>query len=160
MAAVTANRIAMFHVEASAVIDAPPASVHAIIADYKGSHPAILPKQFTSLIVEQGGHGAGTTVSVEMKVWGQTIRFRQVVTEPEPGHTIVETNPETGQYTTFIFDPVDAGRQTRLTISSEFPTKPGFAGWLEKTTQPMVIRPMYEQELRNIAEYARHNAKG
>ena len=34
------------HTEVSAVIDAPPAEVYAVFADYRGSHPQVLPKPY------------------------------------------------------------------------------------------------------------------
>jgi hypothetical protein len=49
------------HTEVSAVIDAPPAEVYAIFADYRNAHPQVLPKPyFGDLVVEKGGNGAGT----------------------------------------------------------------------------------------------------
>ncbi len=55
------------HAEASAVIEARPEKVYAILSDYRVSHPAILPKQyFTEVAVEQGGQGAGTIVRAHM----------------------------------------------------------------------------------------------
>ena len=153
MTTMTANRTATFHVEASAVINARPEALHAIIADYKVAHPAILPKPyFTELTVEQGGFGAGTVVRVAVNMWGQEFRYHQIVSEPEPGRTLVETDLDTGQYTTFTFELVN-GNQTRLTIASEFPSGPGIAGWIQRVTQPFVVRRLYQQELRNIADY-------
>jgi hypothetical protein len=157
MTTMTANLTATFQVEASAVISARPEELYAIIADYKVGHPAILPKpEFTELTVEKGGVGAGTVLQVAVKIWGRVIRSHQIVSEPEPGRTLVETDLDTGQYTTFTFEPVN-GSQTRLTITSVFPAKPGFAGWLEKIIQNRVLRGLYERELDNLAAYVASN---
>src|SRR5260221_4735172 len=111
-----------YHVESSLVIDARPETLHNIIADYRVSHPAILPRPtFTDLIVEKGGYGAGTVVVVKLKMFGKEYMYHQAVTEPEPGRLIVETDIETGQFTTFTFKPLNSGRQTRITFPPEFP---------------------------------------
>ena len=71
---------------ASALIQAPAQDVYAIIADYHHGHPQILPQPpFVSLVVEQGGTGAGTVIRVAMRVLGRLQTFGAVITEPEPG---------------------------------------------------------------------------
>ena len=35
---------------------------YSILADYREGHASILPPQFTSMVVEQGGVGAGTVI--------------------------------------------------------------------------------------------------
>ncbi len=144
------------HVEASSVIDARPEDVYAIVSDYRVGHPAILPKQhFTELIVEKGGQGAGTVVRVSARVWGKEYPFHQQVTEPEPGKVLVETDVETGQWTRFTFEPLDEGKQTRVTITSEFPPSRGITGLLQRFMLPPVVRDMYRKELQNLTEYVR-----
>jgi len=151
----TAQMSATFQVEESAVINARPEALHAIVADYRVGHPAILPKpEFTGLTVETGGFGAGTVVWAVSKIWGREYRFHQRVSEPEPGRVLKETDIDTGQYTTFTFEPVSGGSQTRVTISSVFPARPGIAGWLEKIIQSRIAHRLYQKELRNIADYA------
>jgi hypothetical protein len=148
-----------FHVEASRVIDARPEDIYAVISDYRVGHPAILPKPyFTDLVVEKGGQGAGTVLRVYLSVFGRKFTYHQVVTEPEPGRVLVETDIETGQYSSFTFEPLTGGQQTRLTISSEFPAKPGLAGFMDSLTQPPFIRRLYQQELKNIADYVRQHS--
>jgi hypothetical protein len=154
MTTAAALKGATFHVEAAQVIDAPAKGIYALLADYRVGHPSIVPKQyFTSLVVEQGGVGAGTIVVSNLKIWGKEFSTRQLVSEPQPGRVLAETDMETGQYTEFVFEPVEGGQKTNLVIASEFPAKPGFMGWLEKQVQMSVIRRMYRQELQNIAEH-------
>src|SRR5437773_7574984 len=96
------------HVEATLNIDARPEQLYAIITDYRVGHPAILPKPyFTELTVEKGGQGAGTVLWVSLRAFGKDYRYHQLVTEPEPGRVIVETDIETGQYSTFTFEPLE-----------------------------------------------------
>jgi Polyketide cyclase / dehydrase and lipid transport len=144
------------HAEASYVIDARPEEIHAIVADFRVDHPAILPRQyFTSLVVEQGGQGAGTIVLGAVKVLGKEYTFRQRISEPEPGRVLDETDVDTGQLTRWTFEPLDGGAQTRVTIASDYPPSPGFVGWLERLAKPAVARDMYRKELRQLADYVR-----
>src|SRR5258708_38559423 len=106
----------------SHIIDARPEQVYAVLSDSRVGHPAILPKPyFTELIVEKGGRGAGTIVRGSVKLLGKEFPFHQLVSEPEPGRVLLETDTETGQWTRFTFEPINGGTQTRLIIASEFP---------------------------------------
>ena len=148
------------HAEASDVSEARPEQVYAVISDYRVSHPAIVPKRyFGALTVEKGGQGAGTVVRGTVKVFGNVYPLHQLVSEPEPGHILRETDIETQQYTTFTFEPLDNGRQTRLTIASEFPPTPGIAGLMMRLMLPGTIRRIYREELQQINEYVKGKAK-
>ena len=139
---------------ASALIQAPPQAVYAIIADYHHGHPQILPKPpFVSLAVEQGGTGTGTVIRVQMRVLGQIQMFRAVVTEPEPGRVLVETN-DNGYVTTFTVDPRADGRQAYVTIATEMTERAGIVGALERWFMPRLLRPVYFKELAQLAAVA------
>jgi len=145
------------HVEVSKVIEARPEEVYAVFADYRISHPAILPKPyFTELIVKEGGKGAGTNVDVHMNIYGTKRVFHQMVSEPEPGRVLVETDAEAGVITTFTVDPIDGGRQSQVTITTISRTSPGMQGLVEKLFQPFVMQRIYREELGLLAEYFRH----
>ena len=93
-------------VSASATIPARRERVYSLIADYNDGHPRILPKQFMSLVVEQGGVGAGTIIRFQMRVFGKKQTFRAAITEPERGRVLVETDLDTnGAVTTFTVNP-------------------------------------------------------
>ena len=155
----TKDRKNWVHVEASHIVDARPEEVYAVVSDYRVGHPAILPKQyFTHLDVEKGGQGAGTIVRGGLKVFGQVYTFHQEVAEPAPGRVLAETNIDTGQYTSFTFEPLNGGKQTRVTIVSDFPPSRGFVGLMEKFTKPAVVRKIYDAELRQLADYLRAKA--
>jgi hypothetical protein len=142
------------HVEATRIIDARPEPLYAVISDYRLGLPAILPKPYyTDLTVEKGGQGAGTVVWVSMKFFGKEHRYHLAVSEPEPGHVLVETDIETGKYTRFTFEPLDSGKRTRLTIDSELPTKPGLLGYLAALSVRSVAGRLYKKELHNLADY-------
>jgi hypothetical protein len=130
--------------------------VYAVVADYEIGHQAIVPREyFTSLVVEQGGRGAGTVLRGSLKVFGREYSFHQLVTEPEPGRAMLETDIDTGQLTGWRFEPLGDGAHTRVTIHSDFPPSPGLLGVLERLTKPAVVRAIYRKELRNLDEYIR-----
>lgn len=139
---------------ASALIDAPSQQLYAIIADYQQGHPRILPKPpFVSLAIEQGGVGAGTIIRVHMRVLGQLQMFRSVVSEPEPGRVLVETN-DNGYVTTFTVEPRAAGQQSYVTIATEMTGRAGLLGTLERWFITRLLRPVYVKELEQLAAVA------
>lgn len=145
-----------YQVEYSAVIDAPSAHVYAIVSDYNDGHQAILPKPyFTKMEVLEGGVGAGTKLRIHMKVMGQAFVFHQEIFEPEPGRVIVEDDKEAKVKTTFIFEPLNNDTQTRVTILTDAEGGPGLKGWLEKKTNPSVMRKIYRAELENLNRVAK-----
>lgn len=139
---------------ASALIPAPSDVLYAIIADYHHGHPEILPKPpFVGLEVEQGGIGEGTVIRVQMKVLGQRQTFRAVVTEPESGRVLVETN-DTGYVTTFTVEPRENGRQAFVTIATEIIGRTGLLAMLERWFVSRLLRPVYARELEQLAAVA------
>lgn len=143
-----------FSVEESAVIDAQPAAVYAVLADYRRHHPRILPPQyFTGLEVEQGGIGAGTVIRVGMRALGRAVAYRLTVSEPEPGRVLVEADRAAGVVTTFTVEPVDGGQRARVRIATAWAPKRGLRGLGERLLNPPVARRIYRQELRQLAAY-------
>jgi Polyketide cyclase / dehydrase and lipid transport len=144
------------HIEASSVIDARPDAIYAVLSDYRVGHPAIVPKQyFTELVVEKGGQGAGTVVKGNVRLFGSDYPLHQLVSEPEPGRVLKETDIETGQYTTFTIEPLKGGSQSQVTIASEFPSPGGLAGFMTRLMLPLVTRRMYREELGLLAAYVK-----
>ena len=139
---------------ASALIQAPPQVLYAIIADYKQGHPQILPKPpFVSLEVEKGGIGAGTVFRAYMRLLGQLQTFRALVTEPEPGRVLVETT-DTGYVTTFTVDPRADGHRANVTIATQIARPAGMMGMLEYRVMAWLLRPTYVKELDQLAAVA------
>ena len=149
------------HTELSAVIDAPPTEVYGIFADYRKSHPKILPKPyFGDLKVEKGGKGAGTVFHTTITVMGMTTNYHMVVTEPEPGRVLTETDTKLGTTTSFIVDPLESGKKSRVTITTGWTPKSGIMGWIEKLSVPGVMRKIYGAELKLVQEYVQNKRKG
>ena len=149
------NKPERHNVSASAVVPARPERVYSLIANYNDGHPRILPKQFTSLVVEQGGVGAGTVIRFQMSMLGRRQTFRAAITEPEPGRVLVETDLDAnGAVTTFSVNPGGAPADSHVTISTELPVRSGFLGKIEKTLTTLLLRPVYVKELENLARVA------
>ena len=139
---------------ASALIQAPPQDLYAIIADYHHGHVQILPKPpFVSLTVEQGGTGAGTVIRVQIRVLGQLQVYHSVVSEPEPGRVLMETN-DNGYVTTFTVEPRADGQHTYVTIATQMSGRAGIVGALERWFVPRLLRPVYVKELGQLAALA------
>lgn len=147
------------HAEAAAVIEARPADVFAILSDYREHHPQILPKEyFPSIQVEQGGQGAGTVFRVTTRALGVERRYHMIVTEPEPGRVLVETDSAVDLVTTFTVTPVDQGQRAHVHIATDWAPAPGIAGWLEQKLTPLIMRRIYHKELRQLAAYVQRPA--
>ncbi len=144
--------MAMHRVSATKVIPAPAARVYELLADYREGHPSILPKPyFVSHTVEQGGRGAGTIVSFQMKLMGRTQSFRSAITEPEPGRRLVETVLSTGAVTSFMVEPREDGRSAQVTIATDTQVREGIAGKVEGWMTAQLLRPIYVKELDQLA---------
>ena len=142
-------------ISVSATIPARCGRVYSLIANYLDGHPRILPKQFKGLVVEQGGVGAGTIIRFQMSVLGRLRTFRAAVTEPDPGHILVETDLDTnGAITTFTVSPGSAPADSQVTISTELRVRGGMPGTIEKALATAVLRPIYVKELENLARVA------
>jgi polyketide cyclase/dehydrase/lipid transport protein len=142
-------------ISAAALIPSSPQQVYSIIADYCDGHPRILPKpHFVSLIVEQGGVGAGTVIRFQMRLMGRNQTFRAAITEPEPGRVLVETDLQTGATTTFVVEPRDDARHAEVTITTMISVREGLLGGLEAWLTTRLLRPIYIRELVQLADVA------
>jgi hypothetical protein len=140
---------------ATKIIDAPANEIYKIIADYRNSHPLILPRDyFISLEVEEGGYGEGTIVNFKMRLLGQIQSFRSLITEPMPGRQLVETDIKSQIPTSFLVAPLANGNQGRLTITTELVGKSGAEGFVAK----WVLQKVYRDELELIAQAAEDSA--
>ena len=144
-----------YTITASARIAAPAERLYGIIADYRVGHPAILPPRAfpRGLTVLEGGVGEGTVIQFEMRVLGVARTARAVITEPQPGRTLVETISDDGVVTTFTVVPRGAG-SADVTFATELPTRSGFLGEIEGRLAGAALRKVYREELSRLADYA------
>jgi hypothetical protein len=139
-------------VSASALVSAPARKVYDLIADYRNGHPLILPKPyFVSLSVEDGGYGAGTVIQFQMRLMGKIQSFHSTITEPEPGHILVETDRNTGALTTFTVEPRSQGEGAFVTIATTTTVPDGIVGKLQSWLTTQLLHPIYEKELAQLA---------
>ncbi len=140
--------------KASRVVEASPEVVHGVISDYRIGHPAILPKEyFASLKVVEGGKGAGTVLDLHMTIMGMDRKARQTVSEPEPSRVLVEADDLAT--TTFTFDSEEGGTKTKVTITTEMQSSPGFRGFMERLMVPSVLKRIYREQLELLAKYVK-----
>ncbi len=133
---------------------ASPALVWDILTDSRDGHPKILPPAaFNDFTVVEGGRGAGTVTTFIFKVAGATRRVRHIVSAPDPGRTLVESEPDGATSTTFMLTPQDEGRQTRLTITTIQRGNLGVRGVIERLALSLVAHSMqriYQEELQRL----------
>lgn len=125
--------------------------VYEVLADYRRHHPHILPPSFSHLTVVEGGVGAGTTITFDLRVAGMTRHYRSVITEPEPGRVLAETDVAGTGVTSFTVDP--RGDESDVTIATDFGTRGGLAGVIERWMAARVLPPIYRDELSRLERY-------
>jgi len=146
-------------VEHSRRIAAPARVAYDIIADYTDGHARIIPPPwFTNLQVDAGGVGAGTKIHFDVRAFGMQQRVSAVVTEPEPGHVLVESYPDTGTITRFIVEPADNGRACTVTFSSSVVSRGGLLGVVERRVMTRFFRRVFDAELGRLDDLARERA--
>jgi hypothetical protein len=134
-------------------IDAPADVVYHCIADYRVHHrpEGFLPPAFSALDVRRGGVGAGTEVGWDVELGGRRRTIRAVITEPEPGRTLVETAP--GIVTTFTVTPAASGPGCLVRFDSVF-DEPGIGGVLLRLSAARLLGPVYRDELARLEAHA------
>ena len=138
---------------AERVIDAPAVVVYHCLADYREHHRpgGFLPPAFEQLEITTGGVGAGTEYRLLMALGGRRRAVSTTVSEPVPGHKLVETG--SGIQTTFTVEQTVEGAQVRFdTVLDE--------GGLQGIPEPFVRRPDDRPRLRGRAPAPRGPRQG
>jgi uncharacterized protein YndB with AHSA1/START domain len=143
----------MAKVQASAerTVDAPADEVYGYLADMH-QHPNFLPPAFSDFQVVEGGVGTGTVTTFAVTAGGRTRNYRMNVTEPVPGHTLVETDANSSLVTTFNVEP--QGGKSLVRIHTSWDGAGGIGGFFEKTFAPGAMRRLYLDELDRLNTYA------
>lgn len=145
--------MARAHAHAERLIDAQPAEVYAVLADYTTHHPRIMPASlFSDLEVEKGGVGAGTVFHITLHTLGKRQQLHMRVAEPEPGSVLTETNLDTGVVTEFRVSG-NGGASTMARISSDWETDGGLRGWIDRLLTPRMMRRIFTKQLGALDEY-------
>jgi hypothetical protein len=148
-----------FHFAAERLLDAPADVIYHCLSDYNEHHrhqpQGFLPAAFTELEVLRGGVGAGTLIRFTTRVGGRSVTRTQEVSEPEPGHILVEWG--SGEGSTFTVEP--RGERTLVRIETTLLAS-GLEGLLMPLVGQRIIGPLYEDELTRLEAYAQaHVAK-
>ena len=145
------------NVSVERTVDGPAPRVYGYIADFRQHHPNFLPPQFSDLVVEQGGYGAGTVHRFSLRMNGRTSTVRARVDEPEPGRVLTETELERGLVTTFTVDRAPRG-MSRVRIETTWEAR-GVRGLIERVFAPPMLPRLYAEELRLLDAYARERSR-
>ena len=137
---------------AERLIDAPAVVVYHLLADYQEHHRpgGFLPPAFEQLAITRGGVGAGTEYRLTIALGGRRRAVSTTVSEPVPGHKIVETG--SGIETTFTVEQTVEGAQVRFDTVLD---AGGLQGILNRLLAARVIGPIYEDELRRLEDHAK-----
>jgi hypothetical protein len=142
------------HYETVALIDAPPADVYAVLADYRHGHARIVPAAYQRrLEVEVGGQGEGTIILYRKRFLGLERRGRAAIYEPEPGRVLTERETTSSLVTTFAVTPVSNGQQTHVQIAAHWEPAHTLWGAFEQAFYPYRMRRMFAQELNSLAKF-------
>lgn len=136
-------------VDLERTIPAPPARVHAVLADYRGRE-RILPGNYLDYRVEEGGDGGGTVVSYRLRAGRRERRYVLEVAEPTPGVTLVERDRESSLVTTWILSPTANGTATDLRMSTIWEGHGGIGGLFERTFAPRGLRRIHGELLDRL----------
>jgi len=137
-------------------IDAQPAAVYLVLADYRTHHPRIMPASlFSAIEVEKGGVGAGTVFHTSLRMLGRRQRLHMRVAEPDPGRVLTETNLDTGVVTEFSVGPGNGGVGSLARISSEWETAGGLRGLVDRLATPVLMGRIFASQLRLLRRYVR-----
>ena len=137
---------------AERLMDAPAEAIYHCLADYREHHRpgGFLPPAFSDLEILRGGVGNGTEYRFTMALGGRRRAMTASVNETVPGRELVETG--LGIRTTFTVEPGPQGVRVRFETVTE---AGGLAGLLNRLFTGRLLRPIYEDELRRLEEYAR-----
>jgi hypothetical protein len=144
-------------VSAERAIPAPASAVYALLADYEVGHPSILPSAFSDFSVLEGGIGAGTVIRYRLELGGRSFDATARVAEPEPGRVLTETDLATGAVTTFTVTPRNG--ECLLRFDTVWEPRRGIGGLIERIVAPRLFRPLYDEELNRIVQWAEANSR-
>jgi hypothetical protein len=147
--------MAKLSTSAESPIAAPADLVLEILRDFDGRHRRILPPAFSDLVIEEGGHGAGTVTSFQFTIGGRTMPTRTRVSEPEPG--VIEESVE-GRDMVTRFRITPDGDTSTARIETRWESTPGVAGVLERLFLPRMLRSVYRDDLARLDSVAREAA--
>ena len=128
------------------LIDAPPESVLAAVADYQTVRPKILSSHYSAYQVLEGGQGAGTVAT--WKLQATKSRVRDVKANVDvAGHTVIEKDANSSMITNWTVAP--AGPGSSVTVKTSWQGAGGIGGFFENLA-PLGLRKIQAEVLDNL----------
>ena len=90
-----------------------------------------------------------------MRILGQTQNFRALITEPDPGCVLLETDLSSDNSTSFTVWSLGNRGQARVTIMTVLKNRPLLEGLLAK----ILLTNVYRQELELLARMAKYSTQ-
>src|SRR5579859_1210303 len=113
------------------VIDASPAQIYDVLADYQNKRARMLTPNFIEYAVEKGGYGAGTVISYVLQAANRQRAYLMQVEEPVKGSVLTERDSHSSLVTTWVLSPI-SDQQTRVSVTSEWRGSQGVGGFFER----------------------------
>ena len=145
--------MAQVYVVAEGTVGAPAAVVYNCIADFRQHHPRFVPPNFSNLVVQEGGVGAGTIITFTATAARRSRQYRMRIDEPDPGRVLTESDMNSSMVSTWTVTP--RGDQSLVRIETRWNGAPGIKGFFERLFAPRAMRRIYADELRRLDRYAR-----
>jgi Polyketide cyclase / dehydrase and lipid transport len=120
--------------------------VFAFLADYADARPRILTPQYTDYRVEQGGTGAGTVVSFQLRDRPYFLRV-----ETPAANTLLERDTVSSLVTTWRVMPAPNERSI-VRVVTEWRSGGGIGGLFERLFAPRGLRRVHEQVLERLEQ--------
>lgn len=133
------------------VIQATPAEVFAILADYRDRHQRLLPANFLNYRVEKGGQGHGTVIGYRFRAAGRERDYTMDIEETVKGQVLTERDNGSSLVTRWSVLPVEHGRLSKVSVESDWEGGNGVGGFFERTFAPLGLRNIYDEILANLA---------
>ncbi|MGV0715004.1 SRPBCC family protein [Mycolicibacterium sp. XJ662] len=132
------------------LIDAPPETVLAAVADYATVRPKILSEHYRDYRVLEGGQGAGTVASWKLQATKSRVRDVEANVDVA-GHTVIEKDANSSMITNWTVSP--AGPGSSVTVKTSWQGAGGIGGFFEKTFAPLGLRKIQDEVLANLKKH-------
>jgi len=142
--------VSHIHVKKERIIDASPEVVYDALADYKGQRKQVLTPNFLDYTIERGGRGSGTMLRYRLQAAGRERPYHISVQEPVKGQVLVERDTNSSLVTTWSVTPVKDGRQSKVSVESDWTGGNGVKGFFERTFAPLGLRRIYDTILSRL----------
>jgi hypothetical protein len=137
-------------VKSERVVNAKPEEVFDVIKDYKEKRPLFLTSNFLDYQVEKGGKGDGTVVRYRLQAAKRERPYRMQVNELVKGQAIQERDTNSSLVTTWMVSPLEGGRQSKVSVVTDWEGGKGVGGFFERTFAPLGLSRIYDHMLDQL----------